>query len=37
MERVPEEVRDRYYSQGTDVGDFHTAYIGQIVDAYVVE
>ena len=37
LERIPEEVRDRYYSQGTDVGDFHTAYIGQIVDAYVVE
>jgi flavin reductase (DIM6/NTAB) family NADH-FMN oxidoreductase RutF len=37
LEVMPEEVRDRYYSHGTDVGDFHTAYIGQIVDAYVVE
>ena len=37
LERIPEEVKSLYYSQGTDVDDFHTAYIGQIVDAYVVE
>ena len=34
LERIPEEVQSRFY---TDIGDFHTAYIGQIVDAYVVE
>lgn len=33
---IPQEVKDRYYSHGTDVGDFHTAYIGQIVDAYIL-
>lgn len=33
---IPQEVKDRYYSHGTDVGDFHTAYIGQIVDAYII-
>lgn len=31
---IPQELKDRYYSHGTDAGDFHTAYIGQIVDAY---
>ena len=33
---IPQELRDRYYSHGTDAGDFHTAYIGQIVDAYIL-
>lgn len=37
LERMPEEVRSRYYSHGSDAGDFHTAYIGHIVDAYVLE
>ena len=33
---IPEAIRDHYYSRGNDLGDFHTAYIGQIVDAYVL-
>lgn len=35
LNAIPEELRARYYGRGNDVGDFHTAYIGQIVDAYV--
>ena len=27
LERVPEEAKRLYYTHGTDVGDFHTAYI----------
>lgn len=34
---IPKDILDRYYGKGGDVGDFHTAYIGQIVDAYVIE
>ncbi len=34
---LPEAVKQRYYSRGTDAGDFHTAYIGQIVSAYIIE
>lgn len=37
LEAIPEEIRERFYSRGSDLGDFHTAYIGQIVDAYVLE
>ena len=37
LERMPEEVKNLYCSQSSDTGVFHTAYIGQIVDAYVVE
>ncbi len=37
LEAIPEALRARYYSRGGDVGDFHTAYIGQITDAYIVE
>ena len=33
---IPEEIRARYYSRGNDVDDFHTAYIGQIVSAYII-
>lgn len=33
---IPQEIKDRYYSHGTDANDFHTAYIGQIVDAYIL-
>ena len=37
LERIPADIIGRYYGKGADVGDFHTAYIGQIVDAYVLE
>lgn len=33
---VPDEVKQRYYSRGADAGDYHTAYIGQIVSAYII-
>ena len=33
---IPESVRQRYYSRGTDAQDYHTAYIGQIVSAYII-
>lgn len=33
---MPEEIRQRYYSRGGDEGDFHTAYIAQIVRAYII-
>ena len=33
---IPEEIRQRFYRNGTDEGDFHTAYIGQIVSAYII-
>jgi len=35
LESIPDTLRQRFYGMGTD--DFHTAYIGEIVDAYVVE
>ena len=34
---IPEDIRKRFYSNGTDEGDFHTAYIGQIVSAYIIK
>ena len=34
---IPEDIRKRFYSHGTDEGDFHTAYIGQIVSAYIIK
>ena len=33
---IPEEIRKRFYSHGTDAGDFHTTYIGRIVSAYII-
>ena len=36
LESIPEEIRKRFYSRGGDAGDFHTAYIGQIVSAYII-
>ena len=36
LDSMPEAVRQRYYSRGTDAGDFHTAYIAEIVDAYII-
>ncbi len=34
--RVPEELLRRFYRAGSDQGDFHTAYIGQIVNSYII-
>ena len=33
---LPPEIRQRFYARGADDGDFHTAYIGQIVNAYII-
>ncbi len=33
---LPEALRNRFYAHGTDLGDFHTAYIGEITDAYIL-
>ena len=35
-DEIPPEIRQRYYARGTDAGDFHTAYIGQILSAYIL-
>ena len=35
-DEIPPEIRERYYARGTDAGDFHTAYIGQILSAYIL-
>ena len=37
LEAIPEDIVAHYYSKPGDVGDFHTAFIGQIVDAYILE
>lgn len=37
LERIPPEIVGRFYGHGKDVGDFHTAYIGRILDAYVLD
>ena len=34
---IPEEYRIQHYSQGNDSGDFHIAYTGRIVSAYILE
>ena len=36
LDSIPPEIRKQYYSHGTDSSDFHTAYIAQIVDAYII-
>ena len=33
---LPETVRQRFYARGSDDGDFHTAYIGEIVSACII-
>lgn len=33
---MPEQIRERYYTRLPDPDDFHTAYIGQIVSAYII-
>ena len=34
---IPAEIRQRYYTRGADLDDVHTAYVGQIVDAYLLK
>ncbi|MBR4501421.1 MAG: flavin reductase [Clostridia bacterium] len=33
---MPEEIRKKYYTRLPDPDDFHTAYIGEIVSAYII-
>ena len=37
LSEIPQEVLDHHYNGGTDPSDFHTAYIGKIVDAYIIK
>ena len=37
LQGLPDRVRERYYTRGSDAGDFHTAYIGEIVGAYIIK
>jgi len=37
LKDIPQEILDRQYNGGTDPSDYHTAYIGRIVDAYMIE
>ena len=36
LEQLPENVISRYYSDEEDLGNFHTMYLGKIVDAYLI-
>ena len=36
LAEIPEAIRKRYYTNGSDEGDFHTAYIGEIVSSYII-
>lgn len=36
-ESIPEEILDRYYPEKDGVRDFHYAYYGEIVGAYIIE
>ncbi len=37
VESLPKEILDRYYPEKDGVRDFHYAYYGQIVSAYIIE
>ena len=36
LDGISQEIRQRFYTHGGDDGDYHTAYIGQIVNAYII-
>ena len=36
LEDLPKDVLDHHYSRPDNVGQAHTAYIGQVVDAYIL-
>ncbi len=36
LEKMPETVLERYYGKEDDIGNYHTLYIGKIVDAYII-
>ena len=35
MEMIPQDSLDRFYS-GEESSDFHTMYVGEIVDSYII-
>ena len=37
LDRLRDDLRDRYYPDRNDLGDFHTAYYAEIVGAYIIE
>ena len=37
LDDLPDAVKQRYYSRGKDIGDFHTEYIAEIVSAYIIK
>ncbi len=37
LSAIPEGFRLQHYSRGSDRGDYHTAYTGEIVSAYILE
>ena len=37
IEKIPEDIVESYYPLEGDVRDFHTMYVGEIVDAYLIK
>lgn len=37
LDRLQDDLRDRYYPDRNDAGDYHTAYYAEIVSAYLIE
>ena len=37
LDRIPDDLRDRYYPDREDKNDYHTAYYAEIVSAYIIE
>ena len=37
LDRLRDDLRDRYYPDRNDLGDYHTAYYAEIVGAYLIE
>lgn len=37
VDTIPQEILDRYYPEKNGVRDFHYAYYGEIVSAYIIE
>lgn len=37
VSQIPQDILDRYYPETNGVRDFHYAYYGQIVNAYIIE
>ena len=37
LDRLQDDLRDRYYPDRNDTGDYHTAYYAEIVSAYLIE